>query len=450
MTQFTRARRRALIGSGLAVATATALVLTGCAPSGGDTGGDADSIEEALQQETTLTVWAWDPGFEPIAEAFEKEYPAITVDVVNAGTGTDQYVKLQNAIAAGSGAPDVAQMEYQAIPQFALTNGLYDLSEVGYSDLEDLYSAGAWGNVAVNGGIYGLPLGTGPMALFYNKAVFDKFGITEPPATWAEYAEDAKTIHDADPNSYITNDAGDAGFLTSLIWQAGGRPFETKDGTDVTIDLQDAGSVQVADAWTPLVENDLVTQTPSWSDEWYQGLNNGTIASLVIGGWMAGNLESGVPDGAGDWRVAPMPAWSAGDSATAENGGGGASVLSQSKNKLVAAAFVKFLTTDKGQEIELDTVGGVPSTVANLEDPEWVNKEWDYFGGQKVNEVLAESAKNVATGWQYLPFQVYANSIFGDTVGQSYANRTDLNTGLVDWQDALVDYGNQQGFNVNK
>jgi multiple sugar transport system substrate-binding protein len=33
-------------------------------------------------------------------------------------------------------------------------------------------------------------------------------------------------------------------------------------------------------------------------------------------------------------------------------------------------------------------------------------------------------------------------------VGQSYANHTDLNAGLKQWQDALVKYGNQQGFTV--
>ena len=53
-------------------------------------------------------------------------------------------------------------------------------------------------------------------------------------------------------------------------------------------------------------------------------------------------------------------------------------------------------------------------------------------------------------GWSYLPYQVYANSIFGDTVGQSYQNGTDLNEGLTTWQDALVEYGNSQGFAVNK
>jgi len=64
--------------------------------------------------------------------------------------------------------------------------------------------------------------------------------------------------------------------------------------------------------------------------------------------------------------------------------------------------------------------------------------------------VLAAAADDVVEGWNYLPYQVYANSIFGDTVGQSYQNGTDLNEGLTAWQDALVEYGDSQGFSVNK
>ena len=42
---------------------------------------------------------------------------------------------------------------------------------------------------------------------------------------------------------------------------------------------------------------------------------------------------------------------------------------------------------------------------------------------------MPQSADEVVEGWNYLPYQVYANSIFGDTVGQSYQNGTDLNQG---------------------
>ena len=56
------------------------------------------------------------------------------------------------------------------------------------------------------------------------------------PTTWDEYVEAAEKLHKADPKAYIANDTGDAGFTTSMIWQAGGRPFKV-DGTKVTINF---------------------------------------------------------------------------------------------------------------------------------------------------------------------------------------------------------------------
>ncbi|HEY1104974.1 MAG TPA: extracellular solute-binding protein, partial [Agromyces sp.] len=189
--------------------------------------------------------------------------------------------------------------------------------------------------------------------------------------------------------------------------------------------------------------------TPSWTDEWYQGLGDGSIASLVIGAWMPGVLESSVPDGAGDWRVAPMPTYD-GTPVAAENGGGGQSVVKQSKNPALAAAFLRWLNSDPESISIFLEKGGFPSTTADLEDPDFVGYESEYFGGQKINEVLTQASKDVSSGWQYLPYQVYANSIYGDTVGQAYANKTSLDDGLAAWQEQLVDYGNEQGFTVNQ
>jgi len=285
------------------------------------------------------------------------------------------------------------------------------------------------------------------MALFYNKAVFDQFGIAVP-TTWDEYVAAAQTLHAADPSKYITADLGDAGFTTSMIWQAGGQPFQT-DGTDVTIDLQDEGSKKWADTWNTLVENQLVAPISAWSDEWFQALGNGTIATLATGAWMPGNLESGAPDGAGNWRVAPMPTYD-GKPASAENGGGGQAVTKQSSNPALAAGFLWWLNNSNDSISIFLESGGFPSTTSQLGSDEFLSAEPEYFGGQKINEVLAAAADSVVPGWQYLPFQVYGNSIFGDTVGQAYENHSDLNEGLTTWQDALVEYGNAQGFTVNK
>lgn len=444
----TPARRLRTVAVATASVFALGLSLAGCAsPSASNAGtGSADELEAALEAGGELTYWSWTPSAEAQVAAFEEEYPNVDVKLVNAGTNTEEYTKLQNAITAGSGAPDVAQVEYYAIPQFALSDSLVDLAPYGFADLEDQYTPGPWGAVTVGDAIYGLPQDSGPMAMFYNATVFDQYGI-EVPTTYDEYVAAAETLHAANPDAYITSDTGDAGFATSMIWQAGGQPFKA-DGTDVTIDLQDEGSKKWADSWNRLVDGGLLATTPGWSDEWYRALGDGTIATLLTGAWMPGVLESSVPEAAGDWRVAPMPTYD-GTPVTAENGGGGQVVLKQSKNPALAAAFLKWLNSDPASIEVFLASGGFPATTADLESDEFLNKAPDYFGGQKINEVLVDAANNVPSGWQYLPYQVYANSIFGDTVGQSYLNAGDLNEGLQTWQDQLVDYGNEQGFTVD-
>lgn len=432
----------------LVTAGIAAVSLTACgAGSTNAAPGSASDLDAALEAGGELTYWTWTPSGESQAEAFMKEYPNVKVTVVNAGTATDEYTKLQNAITAGSGAPDVAQIEYYALQQFSLSDGLLDLSGYGFGDLQDDYTASTWGAVNLNGGIYGLPQDSGPMVMLYNKAVFDQFGLTVP-ATWDEYIAEAKKLSAADPSKFITNDAGDPGFAQPLIWQAGGQPYKT-DGTNVTVDLADTGAKKWADTWNQLLEPGLLSDIPTWSDDWYRALGDGTISTIITGAWMPGILEGSVPDGAGNWRVAPLPSYD-GSAATAENGGSAQSVIKQSKNPALAAAFLRWLNnSDESIDVFLGT-GGFPSTTAQLEDPEFLNATPAYFGGQEINKVLVDASKNVIEGWQYLPFQVYANSVFPDTVGQAYADRTDLNAGLQAWQKNLVDYGNAQGFTVDK
>jgi multiple sugar transport system substrate-binding protein len=435
-----------------AAATAVMLALAACG--GGDddktTGGTAASGSEAdvtaaLAKGGNLTVWAWDGTIKDVVAGFEKKYPNVKVNLVNAGTGDKQYTALQNAVAAGNGVPDVAQIEYYAVLQFALAKSLANISGYGASGLKSDFTPGPWNAVTPTGGVYGLPLDSGPMALFYNKEVFDKYKIALP-TTWTEYVEAARKLHKANPKVYMTGDTGDAGFTTSMIWQAGGRPF-TVDGTNVTINLADPGSSKFATTWQSMITEKLVASIPPWTDQWFKALGDGTIASLPTGAWMPGNLVSGAAAGSGKWRVAPMPQWDTGASASAENGGSSLGVMDKSANKALAYAFVKYASVDEGKDIRIKG-GAFPSTTSDLTSPAFLSTPFPYFGGQKANEIFAKSAQDVVPGWSYLPFQVYANSIFNDTVGKAYVSSTTLADGLKTWQEQSAKYGTEQGFTV--
>jgi multiple sugar transport system substrate-binding protein len=437
---------------GVAVLATVALGLTACGSSGGSDSGsggrasDANAVRSALAKGGSITVWAWEPTLKPVVADFQARYPKVHVKLVNAGTGNDQYTALQNAVQAGKGVPDVAQIEYYALSQFALGKSVTDLGSYGAKSLAKTYSPGPWNSVNINGGIYGLPMDSGPMALFYNKKVFDTYHIPVP-TTWDQYLADARKLHAADPKAYITSDTGDAGMTTSLIWQAGGKPY-TVHGTKVSVDFTaDQGTAAYTKVWQQLVSEHLLSPVTGWSDQWYKGLADGTIATLTTGAWMPANFTSGVAAASGDWRAAPLPQWQAGGHASAENGGSSLAVMQASRNKALAYAFLQY--ADQGAGVQTRIKGGAfPATTADLDSQAFLDTKFAYFGGQQANQVFSRSAKDVLPGWSYLPYQVYANSIFNDTVGKAYVSSTTLDSGLKSWQESSNKYAGQQGFSV--
>ena len=143
-----------------------------------------------------------------------------------------------------------------------------------------------------------------------------------------------------------------------------------------------------------------------------------------------------------------MPQWEAGGAASAENGGSSLAVMADSEQAALAYDFLEYATTGDGVQIRLDA-GAFPATTADLESEDFLATEFDYFGGQQANEIFAQSSADVVEGWSYLPYQVYANSIFNDTVGQAYVGDETIVEGLEAWQEQIVTYGQDQGFTVD-
>jgi multiple sugar transport system substrate-binding protein len=426
-----------------AAALVTMVALAGCTGGGSSSDGGAP-----LGEPVTLTVWSWDGTVEAAVPGFEEENPDITVKVVNAGSSTDEYTALDNAIQAGSGVPDIAMFEYFQLPFFAIPGKLTDLSEFGADDISGDYVDAAWGNVEIDGKPYALPSDYGPAAMFYNQAVLQEAGVSAPPATWDEFYEAAKKVRALGGDHYITNDSADIFLLLSLIWQGGGRPF-TVDGTDVAIDFTDEGTTRAVEFWQRLLDEDLVnTKITGWSDDWNRGLNEGTLATQLIGGWFTSTLPERAPDAAGDFRVAPLPQWEAGDAAGAENGGSAMAIPEAAENKEAAYAFLEYFTHGDGLQARIDEGAFVPN-LSFLEDETFLNTQNEFFGDQKYNEVLAEASTSVGTGWQYPPFFGWARSDYEDVSAPLYdTGDGTLADVLETWREHSVEYGNEQGFTV--
>ena len=433
-------------------------MLSSVAACGSTSAGDSGSTGSS-DKKIELTVWSWDSTLPRTVKGFEAKNPNIKVKVTNAGTNKDEYNALSNAIEAGSGAPDIAQIEYYALPEYVIRGHLENLSDLGASDFKDFYTPGTWSSVNINDGVYALPMDSGPMAFFYNKEVFDKAGVdAEQIKTWDQYYDAAKKIHALGDNYYITSDTGDAGFFDSMTWLAGAKPFQTSsDGSEVTVNLtEDKGVKTFTDFWQKLLDEGLLdTKTAGWSEDWFKGMVDGTIASLFTGAWMPANLANSAADGAGKWRVTQMPT-ADGSTTNSENGGSSLAVLASTKKADAAYQFIEY--ANHGDGVATRVAGGAfPADKASMESDSFKNtttvknadgEDVDYFGGQKYNEVLAQAAENVSSDYQFLPYEVKARTIFGDYLGKSYTGDQKLTDGIAAWQKALQDYGKDQGFTV--
>ena len=138
-------------------------MLSSVAACGSTSAGDSGSTGSS-DKKIELTVWSWDSTLPRTVKGFEAKNPNIKVKVTNAGTNKDEYNALSNAIEAGSGAPDIAQIEYYALPEYVIRGHLENLSDLGASDFKDFYTPGTWSSVSINDGVYALPMDSGPMA----------------------------------------------------------------------------------------------------------------------------------------------------------------------------------------------------------------------------------------------------------------------------------------------
>lgn len=370
-------------------------------------GGDDGQANPAAQtrapgEKIALTFWSWVPGVGKAVELWNQRNPDVQVSLekIPAG-GKGGYAKMFSAIQAGN-PPDVAQVEYQAIPDFILADGLLDLRQYGVEQHRDAFVDWQWAQGVFGDGVYAVPQASGPMGYFYRADLFEKWGITAP-ATWAEFEQAARKVRAADPSAYLTAfPPTDAGWFTSLAWQAGARWFGT-DGDTWTVNMDSEQTRKVADFWDRLRTRDLVKVEPTQQSGWYADLQAGKIVSWVGPQWGDAILSGNAPGTAGKWRVAPMPQWEAGGKASANWGGSSSAVLKGAKHPQEATDFAVWLNSNPDSVALLMDGGYGWPAAKQAADGAAQSKVYDFFGGQKINEVFAESDRNVDKNWRWIP-----------------------------------------------
>ncbi len=289
-------RRDFLKVGGGALAGAYALGLTGCGGGGAGGGGNSFSYVAALYTNPTKTYWN-----ELVAD-FKKKYQDAEVDLRVIGW-TQLPQQVSTMVTTGQ-TPDL--MNFNTYASFAADDLLTRGDEVISSDLKGQFYENFYGAGSIEGALYGIPFIASIRNLYYNKEIFERVGIEEPPTYWDELVETAAAIKEETGipgfGLPMTEFEAQADF-SYFIWGNGG---DWKRDGDWSFNLPE--NVEALQFMTDLVNKYKVTNpdpTTINRDELQKVFAQGQLGMMNTANFFPTILEQEAPDL--DWDFAPIP-----------------------------------------------------------------------------------------------------------------------------------------------
>lgn len=394
----------------------------------------------------TITFWSWVPGIGNAVNLFNKTHPGIHVVWDDVGAGPSEYTKLFTAISAHR-EPDVAQIEYEELPDFESTGALLNIAKYIPAGFSKNFLSWTWKEVTLGNAVYAVPQDTGPMVMFYRADIFKKYHLPVP-TTWAQYAQEAATLHKDNPKIYITDfPPNDPTWLIGLTWQAGARWFQPVGNTwHVTINSPAAD--KVANYWQGLLNKGLLKTDLDFEPAWYRDLATGQVATWMAGAWGWAIVKDEAPSTAGDWRVTTMPQWTAGASQDGNWGGSTDAVFKTTKYPAQAAEFIKWLNTNPQSWKILITQGGLyPSYLPALKSPV-LAQPVSFYGGENLAPVFEKAAKAVNVNFAWGPEMATLVTQASALEGQVVNHKLTVVEALAKLEAETLKYMKQQGFSA--
>jgi multiple sugar transport system substrate-binding protein len=198
----------------------------------------APSWRDAAAQTTRLRMTWWGGADRArrtrgALDAWQRLNPGAQVDSETVGWA-DYWTRLATQVAGGN-APDVIQMDYRYIHEYARRRALRALDDMMPDplDIRDFGEA----NIEtgkVDGRVFGVSMGVNSTAMIYDTTVFERLNIRPPTAqtTWAQFAEIATAVTRgaARRGFFGTEDGGMTEPLLEVFVRGRGRTLYGEDG----------------------------------------------------------------------------------------------------------------------------------------------------------------------------------------------------------------------------
>lgn len=359
-------------------------ILAGC--------GGAPAAPVAKSGPTNLTwmVWGSPAAITHNMAALKKAYPSVAkqykiTPIVGGSSDFAVAQKFRLELASNSTVPDIIELNYTEVPEFAGTGAILNLTPY-YKPYLSKMTPAAIKIATYHGQQWDFPFLTKTKLWYYRKDMFAKAGIN--PAnihTLSQLIAAGKQLQKAYPHSYIWNLGQPlAQYDIGMVLSGNGGAFTNSKG-DFVIN-SNPGVRRMFLAFKRLQDSGVVANVVDFTPQWSQDLANGTIASTLGASWLNLFLPTYAPKLSGKWGIAQWPTI-AGSVGGSEAGGSVFLIPSNAPHKRAAINLLtKLLLTKSGGIAEYQVAGTLPLLTSALNSPK-TEQPIPYFGSAYRKEI---------------------------------------------------------------
>lgn len=375
--------------SALMCATMAVTMLAGCGNGSKNGTEAADGGTEVAESEvvtntygdskgTHLEMWTFvelhAQHYGTMVEQWNKDHPDKTIEITcTTYPYADMHTKLLTSLEAGTGAPDICDVEVGQFPNVVAGQDkwLVPLDDYAKDYMSTMVPARMETYQGSDGHYYGAPYHVGATVMYYNvKAMGDAMGLSQADViakidgvkTWDDYealgTEYVEAAGEKGTKYWTSVDTGG----TDWLWLA-----MAEYGEDWTGGFDGKANVQLDSVKKMLtmqqkwLKSDLAEVSPDGHvdlEAGFQNIMDHNIVSFPKAMWYMSRFTNYMPDEKGNWYIAKCPTFEEGQKCSVGIGGTGTVVTQQSKAKELVAEFLCWAKmSEVGEQNIWDTLG---------------------------------------------------------------------------------------------
>ncbi|MEX1057626.1 MAG: extracellular solute-binding protein [Natronospirillum sp.] len=370
----------------------------------------------------------YDSQLNAISPAFEDQTGIAVEMLMNEHGG--HHDRIATTLATGSGLGDVVLIDVGFVGSYVGGGGFIDLTDRFAPHAANYPGYAVAQGQGPDGKQYAVPVDLGPGVMYFRRDYMEDMGydldtVMSDWDTYLQYGRDLKAHHGV----LLIGNAADIAqaYINFNVEPGNGLYFDVNGDPLVTNDR----FVRAFELAKTVRDENLDGNISAWSEDWYQGFQEGNFATQMSGAWLLGHLQNWMaPDTAGNWGVSELPSGMYGTW-----GGSFLSIPTQSSNVDEAWALIEYMISEDTQLAGFNNIAAFPAHTGTYDDAIF-DQPVDFLRGQKARAMWADIAENIT------PVQPHK----GDQIAESLVIQTALESVLNDGagiEQALRDAENQ-------